>query len=240
VLQELVKTYGKHFGPTTILGQTQLDILIDSSGNSSIRGTRERYVVRSHPDYQSAGPWYEWCMFEFEESHGSSHPSNAPPGVTPLNWFPGKILAIFKHPRPEGTSRPDKYQPPKPTADDDSPNDPEEIGASRMMCLIHTCSASNHQSDSRLTEVWEKEFKDPKGTQKNGRRTSNQPHILVPRLRIVPVETIVKRIYVVEEYPQVVDYFPRQENNNFSRVVYVKDMMEYWPLSFDRTVVASQ
>jgi hypothetical protein len=54
------------------------------------------------------------------------------------------------------------------------------------------------------------------------------------------VEAIVKRIYVVEEYPQVVDYFPQQENNNFSRVVYVKDMMEYWPLSFDRTVAASQ
>jgi hypothetical protein len=239
VLKELAKTYEKFF-PTQILGQTQVDIIAHSPGNNVNRGTRDRYLVRSHPNFQSGGPWYEWCLIDFGKAHGSSHPPDPHPGITPLTWFPGKVLAIFKHPRPEGTKPPDGYKPPQRVGDDDQPNDPEQIGASRMMVLVHTCTPSDHESDSRLTEVWEKEFRIPKTPGSTQRRRSTGPlPDLVPRLRIVPVESIVKRIYVVEEYPQVLHRFPNTGNNDFSRVVYLKDMIEYWPLSFNKTLSKS-
>jgi hypothetical protein len=84
--------------------------------------------VHSHPNYHNDGPWYEWVLVQFEESHGSTLPDNARPGTTPPSLFPSKVLAIFK--------------------------DPNAGQGGGVCCLVHCCGASNHTVDTRLTETW--------------------------------------------------------------------------------------
>jgi hypothetical protein len=167
---------------------TELIISVNSKSNDKNATT----LVRSHPDFQSQGPWYEWCLIHYEGEHGSSLPFDPWPGSTDVSLFPGKILAIYKNPHYGNKLL-----------------DPDNHG-SQFLCLAHLCSASDHSKDSRLTEVWEKEYerkqvRAPKRDEQGNLSNTGYSQFMadVPLLRAVPVGSISRRIYVIEEFPQL-------------------------------------
>jgi hypothetical protein len=81
------------------------------------------------------GAWFEWAMIKFEglpkyEDVDYLCGERLPVGRFPFGCFPSKILAIFKFPR-DGTI---------------------------IKLVVHPCTYSNHENDSRLVECWDLEY----------------------------------------------------------------------------------
>lgn len=213
VLDYLMKNFLDK-GCQIIEGFSEMDIVLQNKGEAP-NGTIK---VRSHPNYRQDGPWYEWCLFNYEDTFQSTYPNLELPmaGATPKEVFPGKVLAMF-------------------TVD----------GGADIQCLIHPCNYSTHRLDSRLMEVWEKDFTIPRtqfhtSTDENGNESrASVAGMRKPKYTHVWASTIYRRIFVVEESPEVCEYMQKKnidERKESTRIVYVRDMIEYWPLSFDRSV----
>jgi hypothetical protein len=172
-------------------------------------------LFRSHPDYRSRGPWYEWAMIEFENLPEDKNVDDLcggilPKGRFPFGCFPSKILAIFKCPRDE-----------------------------TVKLVVHPCTYSTHEEDSRLVECWELDYQTKRVVVPNLTVEGNildevrELRVEVPNLTIVEASSVRERIYVVEEMPGFKGYIRRDVNPEQSkRVVYVRDRKEYWPHHF--------
>jgi hypothetical protein len=172
-------------------------------------------LFRSHPDYRSRGPWYEWAMIEFENLPEDKNVDDLcggmlPEGRFPFGCFPSKILAIFKCPRDE-----------------------------TVKLVVHPCTYSTHEEDSRLVECWELDYQTKRVVVPNLTVEGNildevrELRVEVPNLTIVEASSVRERIYVVEEMPGFKGYIRRDVNPEQSkRVVYVRDRKEYWPHHF--------
>jgi hypothetical protein len=173
-------------------------------------------LFRSHPDYRSRGPWYEWAMVQFEGNLESEnvdwhHGGSLPKGRFAFGNFPCKILAIFKCPRENG----------------------------KIKLVVHPCTYSNHEKDSRLVECWELDYQSKRisvpdlTAEGNLLDRERQLKVEIPKLVVVELETVMERIYVIEEMPGFKGYIRRDENPQQSkRVMYVRDRLAYWPHHF--------
>lgn len=208
----------KRFNQTVGVIHGYCEIEITIKNKSTTCETDGRLLVRAHPDYRQKGPWYEWCLVNYETEHGSvaSDEEDPNPGETDVNAYPSKILAMFRI--------------------DDSEH---------IECLIHPCVGSDHKSDGRLTEVWTKDYTKPASIsyeQTNGLGITERITVSgarKPRLEIVWAAAILRRIFVVEESSRVSAYLEQRKidaRQQSTKIIYIRDMEEYWARSFDRTM----
>jgi hypothetical protein len=108
----------------------------------------------------------------------------------------------------------------------------------KVMAIIHTCESKVHSiEDSCLTEPWNLEYKrsvvnaEILGSSVGERI---QRHIRQPALRVVEVETLRDRVYVVEKSPGLRESLLSGEETTL--VVLVNDRKTFWPKYFTSTI----
>lgn len=206
VIDFLVQTFKTELETnlSKIHGYTEIELVTTTPGDAP----DGRVLIRSHPNYLQHGPWYDWCLIQYTDHYRRAdipiHEDGEVPGKTPATVYPGKVLAMFR------------------------------VGNEKdIRVVIQQCNTSDHKSDSRLMEVWDKQYKAP---YRNTRGVLLQRR---PSYMVVWAETIYRRVYVVEEFPEVVcslDDDKYKSGEQSTRIVMLRNMQEYWPLSFDRSV----
>ena len=192
---------------------------------------KERLTFRSHPNHNNEGPFYDWAMVKFdvddkfEEDYGLGEEEHTT-CYTP-ETVPAKILGFCSSPA-------------------------EEEGADdEVYALVHACTfrvKTLRNMDTVLTEAWELQYRKPSvparmekdGTHKRKRkniyeRTGNRKRVterlLEPVLTWVRLDSIVDRVFVMEESPGLKEQVLVQEDDRgeYAAVVLVKK----WPLWAD-------
>ena len=199
---------------TSISGYTELMTKYQQSND---RTDREKFIFRSHPSFRGK-PWYDWCMIKYETGDSTESPTSSEEEITPSNYFPAKILAIFN-----------------------LPQDDNEIEGKRgdLVLLVHVCDYNTHLQDTLLTEAWYLEYKEgiayqPEldDTTRNVLDNMIKVKAEFPILRVVCPTTIVERIMVIEEMPKLKKFIKRDDPKDSKRVVYIRNM-DVWPSFFE-------
>ena len=165
---------------------------------------RDGKTYRCHPNYRSAGPWYDWAIFRFDCSEDDDESDF--PGAYGKDEYPCKILCFF--------------------------HDPEE---NQICALVHCCVDSTHEDDSVICERWNLEYTQQHRkhvTDMDGKHTQRNQMILVPVIRSVPVDSIVDRVFVVEETPGIHESLNMDNPDHSTLVLLVKDRDQHWACNF--------
>ncbi len=183
---------------------------------------RNGLLFRAHPNYHSNGPWFDWGIVGFETDKDQNGSTNSDSNSTISNtkgfWntqqVPCKFLCFL--------------------TDGDLEGDGGNLGAEQsteIFILCHSCDYSDHHHDSSLCEVWELEYNQiqTRDIQTNGRK-----QVLIPTYRLVPVDSIVDRIHVVEEYPGIQETIPLEKKikNEWTPTVIVPTPRAFWATAF--------
>ena len=129
---------------------------------------------RSHPNHKSGGSWHDWCMVRFETESPSE---NQAQGHHPHDNHPCKTLCFYRS-MLKGTP-------------------------SGLKAVVHSCKASDHASDSVITERWELEYDE------SGKPTTHH----------VDVETLGDPVLVLEEHGPVPHEKKPSWSNGFVHLV---------------------
>ena len=157
-------------------------------------------------------------MIKYETGDSTESPTSSEEEITPSNYFPAKILAIFN-----------------------LPQDDNEIEGKRgdLVLLVHVCDYNTHLQDTLLTEAWYLEYKEgiayqPEldDTTRNVLDNMIKVKAEFPILRVVCPTTIVERIMVIEEMPKLKMFIKRDDPKDSKRVVYIRNM-DVWPSFFE-------
>ena len=165
----------------------------------------EQFIFRSHPSFRGR-PWYDWCMIKFETVDSTESHTSSEEQITPSNFFPAKILAVFNLP------------------EDDNEIDGKE---GDLVLLVHVCDYNNHLEDTLLTEAWYLEYKEGIAYQpeldditRNVLDNMIKVKAEFPILRVVCPTTIVKRIMVIEEMPKLKKFIKRDDPKDSSTLAH--------------------
>ena len=172
---------------------------------------------RAHHNYKNEGPWYDWAMIQYYNIPSlDSLPDNDGTPVKTFyrtDCFPAKILGFVSTSQWRRSNESDAVV-----------NQRRHLGSrnkavecsnpwtneERTFAIIHCCDKRDKELVSRgsvLTENWLLEYRTIKVVQRdrdNPRATFTTEHHQ-PVFRLVPVSSIVDRVFVMEENPG----FPR-------------------------------
>ena len=204
----------------------------DSVPPRSIHVYREAIVggltFRADPNYFSLGEHYDWAMVKYMVDNDEGAAERRAGSVFDKDLFPSKLLA-FVSTSPIGGEVTDEEQ-------------------NNVWAVIQTCTFSDHENDSLLSERWvvETERRKVRYVPDGVRPTSNRPQtfarraapvfvrpdqmrkreVVVPKLRLVPLQSLVERVLVLEEIPGFVDDY----NGIQKPVVHlIHDRKQHWP-----------
>ena len=179
---------------------------------------------RSHPNYNSEGPWYDWSMVNFEteitpqnnlqqpvqKRQRRNHSSNDDDSVTSetscfeSSWYPSKIVCFYRDP----------------LADRDE----------NLFALVHSCIDTDHNQDSVLFQRWQKEYTVDHHLTGLHQRRGGEGSVLRSSIRKVPVEALALPVFVVEDTPGLREVF--YDNTEFNGITVVKPRASHWPEKF--------
>jgi len=174
---------------------------------------------RCHPNYRGEGPWYDWVIVKFK-GNLEERPTHYARGTHRFqlqyrsDHVPCKLLGIVK--------QPDAVEP---------------------VALVHACEYSfeNLQKQSSvLIEPWRLEYEKVRDQPIRG--SSPSRHLYRARLRLVSLEAIETRCFVVQEHPGLVEYIEdlstiranrtNPQNDHIVRCVILVRDRERWPAEF--------
>ena len=193
-----------------------------------------KLTFRASPNFRSGGSWYDWAMVRYKIDDDEQE-----------GLYPAKILA-FVSTLPNGGDIV--------TAEDEQ----EDTHTDNVWAVIHTCQVSNHNNDSLLSERWVMEteqrslrflkpgvqlpFNRPDSYRREAAPviTYDSRHWVtekktVPGLRMVPLQSIVDRVYVFEETPGVVDYY---DDGTQPIVHLIHERTKHWPEVWENIPIA--
>lgn len=176
------------------------------------------HTYRSHPNYQSSGPWYDWVLVHFDDSNeNTAEVRNGKQGgakkqkishLYPSTDVPSKILCFYTDPI-EGDVR----------------------------ALVHSCEYSDHVDDSILCEVWNLEYECVKVydhgvgdnvTDQFFQNPQRRKDRMFPIIYAVSVETFEEPQFVAQEYPGIFESVDPNEKQNFNCCLLVSNREQYW------------
>ena len=201
--------------------------------------SKKRY--RSHPDYHSNGPWYDWAFVRFTEQEDDSEgevslPDSVQPeecdmreGANPSkrclpiaaeDKVPCKILAfirIFEH--DFAVVHPCRWQ-----------EYPKEQNSMLLECwqldYAPMVSSTNQPKKRRVLE------NDGRNATNEDGKTARAKTIYQPQFYIVDVETIGERILVIEQNPGIHEGIDERNHINSSFCIVPKPRETVWAKQF--------
>jgi len=173
--------------------------------------------MRAHPNYQSKGEWYDWAMIRF---NGSTQPREEDSFWLECD-FPAKIVAILSAPL-------------KCYKDDiDSGTSLEDLENKFITGVLVLCTEEplSDDGESCLCQQYNVETRECHIQNSNKERIK----VLRPKLRLVSIESIVERVFVVEETPGLREHYiasPDPSKNATTDIVLVKNRRRVWVNEF--------
>jgi hypothetical protein len=188
---------------------------------------RGEYLFRAHPNYQSAGPWFDWVIVKYETDE-QSQSDDEQPMKKRSKYMNGTI---------RDTDDFIKKNHPSQRQNDISTHAYQhgEVPAKLLgfftaptgviLALIHPTEFTDHSDDSCLTEAYNLSYRKTKEkrahVQTDGTFGAFKT-VYLPALELIRVDTIVDSAFVIEEFPGIQESVVKEDKDFSSRVLLVK------------------
>ena len=192
-------------------------------------------TIRCHPNLQQGGPWYDWGEFCFHQGEDKK-------GKSILVDIPCKILSLFLNisfvngqPTIKGKKTLSQLDLKEKEElievrteillDDNSTDVVSLIG--EVHAVVHCCdyprSRKDQEQDSCLMTCWSLEYQQSVEPSQKSRHGHRKRQSYEPVIRDVPISSLSRAIYVIEDYPGIQESHPP----DFRRIYHVSEQITW-------------